>query len=695
VDELVVLADALEDAITDVGPPLPTDAASQVLEAVHAAHRAYGSHGARYLRKRSGVPEESGVAVTVQTMVFGSWDGSGVSGSGVARTRDPETGAKACSGVFSVGATGEVAAGSTPLATLRELDAALFSALLDAGAALERSTKDAAEIEFTVEDGALYVLETRPLPRSPAASVQIAVDLVSEGTITIPDALRRVEPAQLETLLRPVVRPGSHRRVVCKGLEASPGAATGRVVFDPEDAVSWNERNIPTVLVRVSTSQEGIQGMAAAVAVVTARGGHTSHAAVAARQMGKPCVVGCSDIQIDYSRELFYAGDSVVRKGDWLTVDGSSGEVLEGQVETSSPRVDTGALNTLLRWADSVARLKVRVNADNGADARKGREFGAAGVGLCRTEHMFFQPEALRAVRRMILANDARARQRALSELLPVQRRMFTDLFRAMAGEPVTIRLLDPPLQEFLPVRDEDISAVSQDLGVRTELLQARMEQLAEANPLLGHRGVRVGLTDPEVYRTQVRAIFEAACALQAEGVAVHPEVMIPLVSMTSEIERARAEVVEVAEAVMAEFRVRVTYAVGTMIEVPRACLIAADLAACADFFSFGTNDLTQATYGMSRDDMGRYFPHYQREGLIDGSPLVVFDEVAVGELVRLAVTRGKAANPRLQLGVCGEHGGDPRAVAWFHAAGVDYVSTSPFRVPVARLAAALAALGS
>lgn len=494
--------------------------------------------------------------------------------------------------------------------------------------------------------------------------------------------------------MRPTIRPGARRKVVAKGLDASPGAACGRVVFQSSDCQVHFERDEPTILVRLETSPEDIQGMTIAEGVLTARGGQTSHAAVVARGMGKPCVVGCTEIQVDYAREVFYAGDAVIKKGDWITIDGSTGEVLEGQVEMLAPDADSGDMATLLGWADEVAEMRVRANADTGHDALKSRQLGAVGIGLCRTEHMFFQADALRVMRRMILADDPRARQLALNEILPMQRDMFKEIFEAMNGYPVTIRLLDPPLHEFLPQREADITEVANDLGVRAELLRSRLEQLHEVNPMLGHRGVRVGITTPEVYQTQVRAIMEAACEAQGEGIDVIPEIMIPLVGMTSELVRVRALVADAAEAVCAEFGVELAYSIGTMIEIPRAVLVAESLAEHADFFSFGTNDLTQLTYGFSRDDMAKFFTHYQREGILASSPLATFDATGVGQLVQMGVERGRASSPRLKIGVCGEHGGDPSGVGFFHGLGVDYVSCSPYRVPVARLAAAHAALG-
>jgi len=524
--------------------------------------------------------------------------------------------------------------------------------------------------------------------------VRIGVDMVAEGLIDETKALSRINPKDLELVLRPVISPAAKKKVIAKGLDASPGAACGRVVFNSNEVQEMYERDEPTVLVRLETSPEDIQGMTVAQGILTARGGQTSHAAVVARGMGKPCVVGCTDIHVDYGRELFYAGDTVIRKGDWITIDGGTGEVMEGKVEMLSPQSEGGYMEKLLGWADARARLQVRANADTGVDAAKALQLGARGIGLCRTEHMFFQPEALKAMRRMIIADDPQSRARALQDILPIQRTMFTELFEVMRGLPVTIRLLDPPLHEFLPSRDEDVSDVAKELGIRVDALHARLEALEESNPMLGHRGVRIGVTTPEVYRMQVRAIFEAACEVSRRGIEVHPEVMIPLVAMPEELARLRADTEAIAEEVIAEYGGGPKYSIGTMIELPRACVLAGEIAAHADFFSFGTNDLTQMTYGFSRDDMGKFFPDYQRLGLLPDSPLSVFDVIGVGQLVQMGTERGRATNAKLKVGVCGEHGGDPKGIGFFHKIGLDYVSCSPYRVPVARLAAAHAALG-
>jgi len=703
-EQLQQLTERLREVIAEYGQAFPQEPREQLRFAIDAVFRSYNSHRARYYRKTHGIPDDAGTAVNVQAMVFGNMGPT--SGTGVAFTRNPKTGEPGLFGEWLPNAQGEdvVAGIRTPCPingsshgegpTLHDTHPDIYAELEEVRTRLESHFKEMQDIEFTIEERKLYLLQTRTGKRTAQAAVRIVVDLVDEGLIDRAEALARIEPRSLEFVLRPVISPDAPKQVIAKGLDASPGAACGRVVFHSSDVQEFYDRDEPTILVRLETSPEDIQGMTLAAGVLTARGGQTSHAAVVARGMGKPCVVGTSDIQVDYARELFYAGDVVIRKGDWITIDGGSGEVMEGKVEMLSPAGDSGAMSTLLQWADDVAKLAVRANADTGADAERARALGAVGIGLCRTEHMFFQPHALRAMRRMILADDARSQQRALSEILPLQRDMFREIFTAMEGLPVTIRLLDPPLHEFLPTREADVSEVADDLGVRADALWGRLEQLREANPMLGHRGVRVGITSPDVYATQVRAIFEAACELTAQGKVVMPEVMIPLVALESELVRVRQLVIDTAEEVIARFGKGPEYKVGTMIELPRAALLADAIAAHADFLSFGTNDLTQLCYGFSRDDMGRFFPAYQREGLLADSPLSVFDVEGVGQLVRIGTEKGREAKPRLKIGVCGEHGGDPHGITFFHQIGMDYVSCSPYRVPVARLAAAHAALG-
>jgi pyruvate,orthophosphate dikinase len=705
VEELRALAERLKGVVAEASGAFPQDPQDQLRLAVEAVFRSFNSQRARFYRKTHGIADDVGTAVNVQMMVFGNMGDT--SATGVAFTRNPKSGQHVFFGEWLPNAQGEdvVAGTHTPNpinrdggvqdgVTLQEAMPRVYAELLELQAKLERHFRDMQDIEFTIEEGKLYLLQTRNGKRTPAAAVQIVVDLVHEGVISEDEALKRVRAADLEMVLRPVLDPDAKRKVIAKGLDASPGAASGRVVFHSEEAQELSEKGESTILVRLETSPEDIQGMTVSRGILTSRGGQTSHAAVVARGMGKPCVVGCTDILVDYGRQLFYAGDTVVRRGDWITIDGGTGEVFEGEIPTLAPPTDSGAMGELLSWADARARLKVRANADTGPDAANARSLGATGIGLCRTEHMFFEPTALRAMRQMILAEDEKSRQRALNLVLPIQRNDFVEIFRAMDGLPVTVRLLDPPLHEFLPSRPEEIASVAKDLGVRSDVLTERLKQLHEANPMMGHRGCRIGITTPEIYNTQVRAIFEAAVQVTREGKVVMPEVMIPLVSMPVELERTRRQVEETAEQVLAENHVRIDYKVGTMIELPRACVLADKVARHADFFSFGTNDLTQMTYGFSRDDMGKFFTEYLQRGLLKDSPLSVFDTEGVGEMVKMAAEKGRSAKPRLKLGVCGEHGGDPTGVAFFHKIGLDYVSCSPFRVPVARLAAAHAALG-
>ncbi len=705
VDELKALVEKLKAVVAESSGAFPQDPQEQLRLSVEAVFRSFNSQRARFYRKTHGIPDDCGTAVNVQTMVFGNMGET--SATGVAFTRNPKSGLHVFFGEWLPNAQGEdvVAGTHTPNPinhgdgvqeglTLEAAMPAVYAELVELQAKLETHFRDMQDIEFTIEEGKLFLLQTRNGKRTPAAAVQIVVDLVHEGVITQDEALKRVKAADLEMVLRPVLDPDAKRKVIAKGLDASPGAASGKVVFHSEEAQELVEKGESVVLVRLETSPEDIQGMTVAKGILTSRGGQTSHAAVVARGMGKPCVVGCTDILVDYGRQLFYAGDTVVRRGDWITIDGGTGEVFEGEIPTLAPPTDSGAMGELLGWADARSRLQVRANADTGADAANARSLGAVGIGLCRTEHMFFEPTALRAMRQMILAEDEKSRQRALNLVLPIQRNDFVEIFRAMDGLPVTIRLLDPPLHEFLPNRPEEVAAVAKDLGVRSDVLTERLKQLHESNPMMGHRGCRIGITTPEIYNTQVRAIFEAAVAVTREGKVVMPEVMIPLVSMPVELERCRRQVEETAEQVLLENNVRIHYTVGTMIELPRACVLADKISKHADFFSFGTNDLTQMTYGFSRDDMGKFFTEYLQRGLLRESPLSVFDTEGVGEMVKMAAEKGRAAKPRLKLGVCGEHGGDPTGVAFFHKIGLDYVSCSPFRVPVARLAAAHAALG-
>ena len=695
---------ALLEVISDQGRALPQDPLEQVLQAAEALFRSHNSHRARYFRKARGIPDGEGMSLLVQAMVFGNRLEK--SGAGVVFSRNPNDGEPGLFGEWfpnsqggdleAGGAAGSSTqeAGERGIQNLQTMMPKAYEELSRIQGILEAHHRDMQLIEFTIDSDRLYILQSRSGERTAQAAVKIVVDMVQDGMLGKAEGLGRVDPKSLEMLMRPLIHPDAKRKVIASGLGASPGAAYGRVVFEASECQAYMDRDEPTILVRRDTSPEDIQGIMVAQGVLAARGGQTSHAAVVARGMGRPCVVGCTEIYVDYTRALFYAGDTVVQKGDWITIDGTTGEVLEGQVEMLTASTESVELQHLLGWADEVARLGVRANVDTGSDAVRARALGVVGIGLCRTEHMFFEQDALRAIRKLILADDPRARQRAVHEIVPAQRAVFMDMFRAMDGLPVTIRLLDPPLQDFLPQREADLLEVANDLGVNAERLYERLEQLKETNPMLGHRGVRLGVTSPEIYQAQVRAILEAACECVREGISVRPEIMVPLVGLTAELQQVRERVEQTAQAVLTEYEQTVDYAIGTMIEVPRAALIADRLALHADFFSFGTNDLTQLMYGWSRDDAGKFLVHYQQEGLLAESPLTCLDEDGVGEIMKVAVERGREANPRLLLGVCGEHGGDPVAIGFFHRLGLDYVSCSPYRVPVARLAAAHAALG-
>jgi pyruvate,orthophosphate dikinase len=569
-----------------------------------------------------------------------------------------------------------------------------YADLLRVRDTLERHYHDMQDIEFTVQQNKLYMLQTRNGKRTAAASLRIAVEMANDGLIDRTEAIKRVNPSSLDQLLHPMLDPKAKRTLLAKGLPASPGAANGTVVFNADEAEIRAAKGESVILVRIETSPEDIHGMHAARGVLTTRGGMTSHAAVVARGMGRPCVAGAGSISIDYGSQTLSSGGTTVRAGETITLDGATGEVFVGSVAMIEPKL-SGDFGTLMQWADEVRRLKVRTNAETPLDAETARKFGAEGIGLCRTEHMFFDPERIGAVRQMIMANDERGRRTALEKLLPFQRRDFTDLFRIMAGLPVTVRLLDPPLHEFLPHAEAELAEVAQALGTDVEAMRRRAAELAEANPMLGHRGCRLGISFPEIYEMQARAIFEGALAVAKEtGAAPVPEIMIPLVGTRRELEITRAEVDRVAKEVFEAAGAAVEYSVGTMIELPRAALVADRIAEVADFFSFGTNDLTQTVFGLSRDDAGKFLPHYVDIGILPKDPFVSLDIEGVGAMVRIAVEKGRATKPDLKLGICGEHGGDPASIAFCEAVGLDYVSCSPYRVPVARLAAAQAALG-
>ena len=691
------------------GRDLPMDPQKQLWGAIEAVWNSWTLKKAVDYRREHRIPEAPATAVNIVAMVFGNLGTD--SGTGVAFTRNPSTGERRFYGEFLVNAQGEdvVAGIRTPLpidAMAQQLPEA-HAELLRVQDVLERHYHDMQDLEFTVERGKLYLLQTRNGKRTVAAAIRIAREMVCEGLITRDDALLRVQPAQLDQLLHPAIHEAAAPPPLCAGLPASPGAASGRVVFCPDVAAESATRGDRVILVRDETTPEDFHGIVAAQAVLTARGGMTSHAAVVARGMGKCAVVGCQDIAVDLERQCFTVGAITVSEGDWITLDGATGRVFRGEVPTSASEVMRAvegnmapadapvfrSYQTLLEWADDARRLRVRANADTPADARRARQFGAEGIGLCRTEHMFFEGDRITAMREMIVAHDETGRREALAKLLPMQRADFEGIFEAMDELPVTIRLLDPPLHEFLPHGGADSAALAATLGVQPESLAKLVEGLRESNPMLGHRGCRLGITYPEITEMQARAIFEAARSARERGIDVRPEIMIPLIATVREFEHQRAIVERMACEVLGDLRSQVPYLVGTMIELPRACLAAAQIAAKADFFSFGTNDLTQTTLGLSRDDAGRFLPYYVEHGLLPDDPFRVLDEYGVGQLITMAVERGRATKPNLKLGICGEHGGDPQSVRFFHKAGLDYVSCSPYRVPVARLAAAQAAL--
>ncbi len=678
----------------ETGEPFPEEPADQLWGAIGAVFDSWNNERAIHYRRVHRIPNDIGTAVNVMTMVYGNMGED--SGTGVAFTRNPSTGEKKLFGEFLLNAQGEdvVAGIRDPLSIdeMREEMPEQYSALLRVGETLEEHYRDIQDMEFTVERGELYLLQTRTGKRSAAAAVRAAVEMESEGLIDRDTAVRRVPASQLDQLLHPQIDPKAEKDVLTRGLPASPGAVSGRVVFDPAQAEEWAANGEDVVLVREETSPEDFGGMVAAKAILTARGGMTSHAAVVARGMGKCCVAGARQIEVDWEQRCFEVKGRSVDEGDWITLDGSTGEVLAGRVPTVDASMSEW-YDTIMAWADERRRMRVRTNADTPADARRAREFGAEGIGLCRTEHMFFEGERIDAMREMILATDAAGRKRALEKLLPMQQEDFEGIFRAMDGLPVTVRLLDPPLHEFLPKSRHEIDALAEKLGVDAERMAHHAERLREANPMLGHRGVRLGLSFPEITEMQTRAIFRAAARVAADGVDVHPEVMVPLVSSVEELRRQETIIRRVADEELEAAGIDVPYLVGTMIELPRAALTAGEIAAEAEFFSFGTNDLTQTTMGLSRDDAGSFLPRYVEQGILPDDPFQTLDQAGVGRLVELATREGRDARPDLKVGICGEHGGDPASVTFFHKIGLDYVSCSPFRVPIARLAAAQAAL--
>ena len=694
---------------TELGKPFPQDIHAQLWQAIAAVFGSWQNARAIAYRRLHDIPDDWGTAVTIQAMVFGNMGEQ--SATGVVFTRNPSTGERELYGEFLVNAQGEdVVAGLRTPQPLTEADRRrvsnsgrgsleglmpdVFTELKAASARLEAHFRDIQDIEFTVQEGKLFMLQTRAGKRSMQAALKIAVDMAEEGLITREEAVKSINANQLDQLLHPMLDPTAEKTILAKGLPASPGAASGELVFNADEAVHLKAQGHTVILARVETSPEDVQGMHAAAGILTTRGGMTSHAAVVARGMGRPCVVGASSVVIDLDRETLSASGTLLHKGDVVTIDGSTGQIINGRVPMRQPELSED-FNRLMRWADGFRRLKVRANADTPADARQARAFGAEGIGLCRTEHMFFEPSRILAMREMILAEDQEGRRKALAKLLPVQRQDFIELFEIMAGLPVTIRLLDPPLHEFLPHSDEIIGEVAAEMGVSVTRLRRRIDALSEFNPMLGQRGSRLLVSYPEIVEMQARAIFEGA--IEA-GKALHdrviPEIMVPLVAIKGELDLVKERIAHVAREVERERGTNVAYTVGTMVELPRTCLMAGEIGKSAEFFSFGTNDLTQTTFGLSRDDAGRFLSEYADKGIIQHDPFVTLDQ-AVGELMQIAVERGKRARPDLKMGTCGEHGGDPETIAFCEKIGLDYVSCSPYRVPVARLAAAQATLGA
>jgi pyruvate,orthophosphate dikinase len=689
------------------GAPFPQDPEEQLWGAIGAVLESWMSQRAITYRKLHDIPANWGTAVNVQAMVFGNTGET--SATGVAFTRNPSTGEKALYGEFLVNAQGEdVVAGIRTPQDLTEtariaagserpsLEAAMpaaFATFAKFCDTLERHYRDMQDLEFTIERGKLWMLQTRSGKRTGRAALKIAIDMAAEGLISQEEAVLRIDPSSLDQLLHPTIDPNAARDLLATGLPASPGAASGEIVFSPEDAETLTGHGRKVILVRVETSPEDIHGMHAAEGILTTRGGMTSHAAVVARGMGKPCVSGAGSVRVDYRAGTMTAGDRVLKTGDIITIDGSSGQILAGAAEMRQPEL-SGDFVLLMQWADAARRMGVRANAETPADARAARSFGAEGIGLCRTEHMFFDEDRIIAMREMIVADSEVGRRAALAKLLPMQRADFIELFEIMKDLPVTIRLLDPPLHEFLPKDEDEVAEVAATMGIDPERLRQRIHALHEFNPMLGHRGCRLAISYPEIAEMQARAIFEAAIEVGARsGVAVVPEIMVPLVAMKAELDRVKELIDKAAELVGKERGVRPDYRVGTMIELPRAALEATSIAETAEFFSFGTNDLTQTTFGISRDDAAMFLGAYTERGILAHDPFVTLDRDGVGQLVAMAATRGRAARAGIKLGICGEHGGDPASIEFCEAVGLDYVSCSPFRVPIARLAAAQAAL--
>jgi pyruvate, orthophosphate dikinase len=711
-----VVANFKAEVKTRSGKEFPEDVYEQLWGAIGAVFGSWNNDRAIAYRELYHIPQQWGTAVNIQAMVFGNLGEN--CATGVAFTRNPSTGERDFYGEFLINAQGEdvVAGIRTPMSIgeLKRIMPKPYASLQKVANLLEKHYQDMQDIEFTIENDKLWMLQTRTGKRTGFAAVRTAVDMVGERIISKKEALLRIEADHLNQLLRPIFdskdknQAANEGRILAKGLPAGPGAATGRIVFHAEDAVRWKKNGERVVLCRTETSPDDIRGMEAAEGILTARGGMTSHAALVARQMGKVCVAGCEALNIDYAAGMMRVGETTLKEGDWISVDGSTGEVIQGEIRTLPSEVlqllQGGALpgsrslvyqqyTKLMKWADETRKLGVRTNTDQPDQARVAKAFGAEGIGLCRTEHMFFQADRIQAVREMILADDEAGRRRALAKLLPMQREDFKGILEIMGSLPVTIRTLDPPLHEFLPTREEEIAELAQVMGVPVQRLRDKVKVLHEFNPMLGHRGCRLGISYPEITEMQARAIFEAACDLRKEGKNPFPEVMIPLVGSLQELSMQREIVEEVAQKTMRDWGVKVRYLIGTMIELPRACLVANEIAKEAEFFSFGTNDLTQTCLGLSRDDAGKFLPSYVLSGLLPEDPFVSIDRDGVGALMRIAVNKGRKVRPDLEMGICGEHGGDPKSVAFCHEIGLDYVSCSPYRVPIAKLAAAQAAL--
>ncbi len=689
-----IIRDFKKKVKAKTGSPFPKDPIKQLRQAVEAVFHSWNTDRANTYRKLNHIPHDWGTAVNVQSMVFGNMGRT--SATGVAFTRNPATGEKKFYGEYMINAQGEdVVAGIRTPSPIQELEKEMpdgYEELVNVYKVLENHYKDMQDIEFTIQENRLYMLQTRTGKRTAAAAIKIAVDMMNEGLISKQDALLRVPATQVDQIFHPMIDPKAKPKVLGKGLGASPGAATGKVVFNPDRAMEMAKNKERVILVRMETSPEDIHGMSVAQGILTAKGGMTSHAAVVARAMGKPCVSGCGELNVEHRRKRASLNGVKVKELDPITIDGTTGEVMEGQVKLVQPRV-MGMFTQLMSWADQISPVNVRANADTAHDAHVAREFGAQGIGLCRTEHMFFDEDRILLVRKMIVADKDKDRDEALKKLLPIQRGDFTEIFKAMEGLPVNIRLLDPPLHEFLPVDLKEIRSLARQMRVQPSKLIKKIEAMKEANPMLGLRGCRLGIVFPGIYRMQVRAIIEAACKLVKKDIKVLPEIMIPLVGHVSEFVEVRTMVDEVAQDIIDRAGVKLDYKVGTMIELPRAALIADQIAEHADFFSFGTNDLTQTTLGLSRDDSGMFLPHYVDLGILDEDPFVHVDQTGVGALVKMATEKARATKKKIHIGVCGEHGGDPKSIEFFSQLDLDYVSCSPFRVPTALLAAAQSAI--